>query len=127
MVLFLFSLIGIPLTAGFAGKLLIFLGALTIPPDQPQLADHARLFWWLALVGAINAAVGAWYYLRVVGVMYLRTPLKPIDKPRTWPGLAAIWICALLTLGLGIYPWPMVRAARSAILPERSAEQRAQR
>jgi len=125
MAIFMFSLIGIPLTAGFAGKLLIFLGALTVPPEV-ELADHAIWFWRLALIAAINAAVAGWYYLRVVGVMYLRTPLKPIEKARTWPGLAAIWICAALTIGLGVYPWPAVRAARLAILPDQSTPEQPQ-
>lgn len=126
MALFLFSLIGIPLTAGFAGKLLIFFGALTIPPE-PQLADHARLFWWLAIIGALNAALAAWYYLRIVGVMYLRSTIQPVVKARAWPGLVAMWICAVLTLGLGIYPWPVLKAARQAIPPGRIAEPQAQR
>ena len=69
-------------------------------------------------IGAINAAIGGWYYLRVVGAIYLRTPLKPIEKARTWPGLVAIWVCAILTIGLGVYPWPAVRAARQAIFPQ---------
>jgi len=127
MGLFLFSLIGIPMTAGFAGKFLIFFGALTIPADNPALADHAQLFWYLALIGALNAALGAWYYLRIVNALYLRTALEPIEKARAWPGLAAMWICAALTLGLGVYPAPMLKAARAAILSEQPAEQSTQR
>jgi NADH-quinone oxidoreductase subunit N len=125
MAIFMFSLIGIPLTVGFAGKLLIFLGALTVPPEV-ELADHAAWFRRLALIAAINAAIAGWYYLRVVGVMYLRTPLKPIEKSRAWPGLAAIWICAALTIALGVYPWPAVRAARLAIIPEPSVPEQPQ-
>jgi NADH-quinone oxidoreductase subunit N len=123
MALFLFSLIGIPLTAGFAGKLLIFLGALSVPPE---LAERAEWFWRLAFIGAINAAIAGWYYLRVVAAMYLRTPLKPIVRPRALPGLAAMWICAALTIGLGVYPEPVVRAARQAMFPERSAPEQPQ-
>src|SRR5262249_28330643 len=74
MVLFLFSLIGIPLTGGFYGKLWIFLGALGVPynPAVPAEVEQYRLFVWLAVIGVINAAVGAWYYLRIAAVMYLR-------------------------------------------------------
>src|SRR5207302_8749466 len=67
MALFLFSLIGIPLTAGFAGKLFLFVGALAV--DQKD--ELSRLFTWLAVIGVINAAIGAWYYLRILAKMYL--------------------------------------------------------
>jgi NADH-quinone oxidoreductase subunit N len=109
MAVFMFSLIGMPLTAGFAGKFFLFLGALEVRPEQ------ALLFRWLALIAALNAAAGAWYYLRVIAAMYLRTPLRPIDKPRAWPGLAAIAVCAAVTLILGVYPTPLLQAARAAV------------
>ena len=82
MVLFLFSLIGIPLTAGFTGKFLIFFGAMGVQ------GRFAELFRVLAVLGVINAAIGAWYYLRIVAVMYLRTGLRPLENQRSWPGLA---------------------------------------
>lgn len=110
MTLFLFSLIGIPLTAGFAGKLMLFWGAMAVPQSE-----HARLFRWLAVIGVVNAAIGGWYYLRIIAAMYLRTPVKPLEKPGAWPGLATLWICAALTLVLGIYPEPLVEGARLAV------------
>jgi NADH-quinone oxidoreductase subunit N len=111
MVLFLFSLIGIPLTAGFTGKLMVFFGAMSVPSEA-----HAELFRWLAVIGVINAAIGAWYYLRIIAVMYLRTPVRPLEQRGAWPGLAMLWICGILTLGLSIPPgaqW-LVQAARQA-------------
>lgn len=123
LALFLFSLIGIPLTAGFFGKFLLFFGALGLPADASapkELRDYAVMLRYLALVGAINAAMAGWYYLRIVSAMYLRSPLKPLAQPHSWPGLAALWLCAAVTLGLGVYPGPMVEAARKATL---SAEQ----
>ncbi len=99
MLLFLFSLIGIPFTAGFAGKFMLFFGALAVGS-----ARHATLFRVLALLGVINAAIGAWYYLRIVGVMYLRTTVRPIEKKPAWAGLATLWLCGILTLGLGFNP-----------------------
>jgi NADH-quinone oxidoreductase subunit N len=114
MGLFMFSLIGIPLTAGFAGKFLLFMGALSIPSE---VESTARLFRWLAFIGAINAAAGAWYYLRVISTMYLRTALKPISKPTAWTPLTGLWFCAAVTLILGIYPLPLVRAAQQAARP----------
>jgi NADH-quinone oxidoreductase subunit N len=99
MVLFLFSLIGIPLTAGFTGKLMVFWGAMAVPAPA-----HAELFRWLAVIGVVNAAIGAWYYLRIIAVMYLRTPVRPLEKRGAWPSLATLWICGVLTLGLSIPP-----------------------
>ena len=69
---------------------------------------------------AFNAYYGYGWGKSVVGAIYLRPPLKPIKKDRTWPGLVAIWVCAILTIGLGVYPWPAVRAARQAIFPQQS-------
>jgi NADH-quinone oxidoreductase subunit N len=122
MAIFLFSLIGIPLTAGFTGKLLIFLGAMGIPSTVPASAaaaaspEQAWLFRVLAVIGVVNAAIGAWYYLRIIAAMYLRTALRPVPRRRAWPGLATIGLCAVLTVGLSFPPgssWllQMVRGA----------------
>ena len=61
MMLFLFSLIGIPATGGFAGKFLLFWGAMSVPgvPGDPATLEQARLFRVLALIGVLDAAVGA--------------------------------------------------------------------
>jgi NADH-quinone oxidoreductase subunit N len=123
MVLFLFSLIGIPLTAGFMGKFLLFAGALDVPASATETGlwlTQRTLFNLLALVAAINAAIGGWYYLRIATVMYLREP-SPLATPttdqpsRSWPVLAAVWLCAVLTLGIGVYPAPLKKAVQSAV------------
>jgi NADH-quinone oxidoreductase subunit N len=113
MALFLFSLIGIPLTAGFAGKVFLLWGAL----DVPAAADptQARLFRILALIAALNAAVAAWYYLRLVTVMYLRTPLRPLENRRAVPGLTALGVCALLTLAFGVSPRPLLGVVKEVV------------
>jgi NADH-quinone oxidoreductase subunit N len=98
MSLFLFSLIGIPLTAGFFGKLMLFFGAIAVE------GPNAWLFRLLALFGCLNAAIGGWYYLRILAKMYLNPPLHALVRPRSVPGLAALWVCAIVTLGLGIFP-----------------------
>jgi NADH-quinone oxidoreductase subunit N len=119
MVLFLFSLIGIPMTAGFTGKLLIFFGAMAIPTADPSMRLMVVAFLLLAFLGIVNAAIGAWYYLRVVAVMYLRTSLHPIPGRFCPAGLAVLGICALLTVGLSIPPgasW-LMQAARKAGAP----------
>jgi NADH-quinone oxidoreductase subunit N len=123
MGLFLFSLIGIPFTAGFWGKVLLFFGALAVPPT----AEHPWLFKVLALVGVLNAAVGAWYYLRILAVMYLRSPIKPIATTRSWPGLATIWLCAVVTLVFGVFPVLLSQVAHRAITPTEPAVQQARR
>jgi NADH-quinone oxidoreductase subunit N len=117
MVLFLFSLIGIPLTAGFAGKLLLFAGAIQVPysVDDPASLQQYRLFVILALIGVLNAAVGAWYYLRIAAAMFLREPIQVPARARRWPVMAAIAICAVLTLWGGVYPWPILRTVQNAV------------
>jgi NADH-quinone oxidoreductase subunit N len=117
MALFLFSLIGIPLTAGFVGKLWLFLAALAVPADVdlPQSVTQQRLFITLAVIAAVNAAIGGWYYLRVVAAMFLREPLEPLPRPAMRPVRAAVLVCALVTLAAGIYPRPLVRAVQAAV------------
>jgi NADH-quinone oxidoreductase subunit N len=139
MALFLFSLIGVPLTAGFAGKFLIFFGAVAVSINGPDLASlinpgepggwqlQSRLYLVLAFVGVLNAAIGAWYYLRIVAVMYLRTPLRPVAPARNWPGLAALVACGLLTLGLGVACLPVFQATRDAITPPPAVDLRTKR
>jgi NADH-quinone oxidoreductase subunit N len=98
MAVFLFSLIGIPLTAGFTGKFFVFFGALAVP------GEPAYLFTVLAFLGVINAAIGGWYYLRVVAVMYLRGSVKPIEVPSNRPALITLALCVLFTVALSIPP-----------------------
>jgi NADH-quinone oxidoreductase subunit N len=111
MTVFLFSLIGIPLTAGFTGKFLVIFGAMAVPS-----ADHVTQARVLALLAMVNAAIGGWYYLRIVAVMYLRNPLRPLTGRRTVPGLLTVGICVVLTVGLSVPPgaqW-LLQAARDA-------------
>lgn len=110
MTIFMFSLIGIPLTVGFLGKFLVFFGAMSVPPEHVM---QARV---LALLGMVNAAIGGWYYLRIVAVMYLRNPLRPLTGKRTVPGMLTVAVCVVLTVGLSVPPgaqW-LMQATRSA-------------
>ncbi len=119
MALFMISLIGLPATAGFIGKFLLFVGAFSVPyvPGvETGLGDQANLFRILALIGVLNAAVGAWYYLRIIAVMYLRTPLQPLAKPPISPRLVAVGICAAVTLLFGLYPRPLVDRSQEAVV-----------
>jgi NADH-quinone oxidoreductase subunit N len=113
MGLFLFSLIGIPFTAGFWGKLLLLFGALDVRDER------AVLFRWLAAITVVNTAIGGWYYLRILAKMYLHNPIKTLPRPRATAGLAALWLCAIFTLAWGFYPDPLVTAANRAVEPTR--------
>ena len=95
---------------GFTGKFLVFFGAVAVP------GDHNKLFTILALLGVINAAIGGWYYLRLVAVMYLRGSVTPIIVPVNRPALVTLGICVALTVGLSIPPgttW-LLEATRAA-------------
>ncbi len=118
LTLFLLSLIGMPLTAGFVGKFLIFFDAMGL---SSQNAEQARLYRILALIAALNAAVGGWYYLRMIGVMYLREAIDPLPRPRPAPVVATIAVCATLTLGLGLFPQSLLQLIRDA-LPRPNAQ-----
>jgi NADH-quinone oxidoreductase subunit N len=116
MTLFLFSLIGIQLTAGFTGKFLIFFGAMSVPQSS-AIAVPARP---LAIIGMLSAAIGGWYYLRIIAVMYLRNPLRMLAGRPALPAIAALVICALLTVGLSVPPgakWLLDAAREAARVP----------
>jgi NADH-quinone oxidoreductase subunit N len=113
MAVCLFSLTGIPPMVGFWGKFQLFASAFAA-----SHGSDARMFQWLAIIGVLNAAVGAYYYLRIVVVMYLRpaSSSAPIASQPGWPTVAAVAACAGLTLVLGLIPAPIARTAREAAL-----------
>jgi NADH-quinone oxidoreductase subunit N len=108
MTVFLISLIGLPLTAGFVGKFELFVSALAAPAEGP-MQEPFRI---LALVGAINAAIAAYYYVRVIMAIYLRNCLTPRESTtaRNQPALLAASVCALVTVVFGLYPKPLLEA-----------------
>jgi NADH-quinone oxidoreductase subunit N len=101
---FLLSLIGIPLTAGFFGKFYIFKAAL-----------DADLIW-LAVLGLLNSAVAAYYYLRIIVVMYFQEPGESSESlaPLSAGVKTVLWVTALGTLLLGIFPGLLLNYARSS-------------
>jgi NADH-quinone oxidoreductase subunit N len=102
--IFLLSLIGVPLTGGFFGKFYIFKAAL-----------DANLVW-LAVLGLLNSAVAAYYYLRILVVMYMNEPSKSTDtlQPLGAGIRITLWASALGTLILGIFPSLVLNFARSS-------------
>jgi len=105
--IFLLSLIGVPLTGGFFGKFYIFKAAL-----ESHLV-------WLTVLGLLNSAVAAYYYLRLLVVMYMREPSDATAnaEPLTLGLRAALFLPALGTLVLGIFPsWVLEFAGKSSNL-----------
>jgi NADH-quinone oxidoreductase subunit N len=95
---FLISLIGIPITGGFFAKFYVFSASL-----QSGLV-------WLTIVGVINSAIGAYYYLRLIVVMYMRDPQEDVPLlPVSYPVGLAIGITLAATLYLGILPDRVLR------------------
>jgi NADH-quinone oxidoreductase subunit N len=105
--IFLLSLIGVPLTGGFFGKFYIFKAAL-----ESHLV-------WLTVLGLLNSAVAAYYYLRILVMMYMHEPSEAASKAEPLSaGLhAALLLPALGTLILGIFPsWVLEFAGKSSSL-----------
>ena len=96
MLIFLVSLAGIPPTAGFIGKFYLFMAAV-----NGGMA-------WLAVVAVIFAAISAFYYLRIVMVMYMREPegaAASHSRLETSPALSFVLACALAgVVFLGLFP-----------------------
>ncbi|MCS7015574.1 MAG: NADH-quinone oxidoreductase subunit N [Gemmatales bacterium] len=93
----LLSLTGLPPTGGFWGKVMLFLAAWYAPEGQTTLR-------YLAIFLAVNAAIGAWYYLRILGVMYLRPAVRPFDSINDVPARLTCLVCTVLTLVLFLVP-----------------------
>jgi NADH-quinone oxidoreductase subunit N len=101
--LFLLSLLGLPATAGFLGKFLAF-----------QAALDSRIVW-LVVIAAINSVIGAYYYLRVIIAMYFWEANKDYSPTAVAPAMSvALFIAALGTLYLGIFPARVLVLAKNA-------------
>lgn len=96
LTLFLLSLLGLPITAGFLGKLYIFSAAV-----------KSKLLW-LAIFMAVNSIIGAYYYLRLIVTMYMREykGTLPAEAKHSLSPTAAmvITVTAIITLYLGLAP-----------------------
>ena len=91
--LFLLSLLGLPVTAGFVGKFYIF---------DSALASHLV---WLAVLVALNSVIGSFYYLRVIVVMYMREPHQDwVPARMSWAVTVVLLVAAAGTLYLGLFP-----------------------
>ncbi|MBN2580121.1 MAG: NADH-quinone oxidoreductase subunit N [Pirellulales bacterium] len=113
LALFLFSLTGIPPLAGFWGKLQIFAAAMNAG-GGPGGGETGLWFTVLAVIGVLNAAIAAAYYLRIVGVMYFRIPLGAPRTEGDRGALLAAVACAALLVAFSVLPGPLVRASSQA-------------
>jgi NADH-quinone oxidoreductase subunit N len=107
--IFMFSLAGLPPLAGFWGKLNLFASAVELATSAPT--GLANWFTFLAIAGALNAAIAAAYYLRIIAVMYFQPSVRPVAAaggPSAW--LAAV-ACAALVIGMGALPGRILEMA----------------
>jgi NADH-quinone oxidoreductase subunit N len=106
LTLFLLSLVGIPPLAGFVGKFYLFGAAVR------------GGYLWLAIIGVLNSAVAAYYYLRVIVYMYMREPEgAPVVWTPSFAGGVALAVAAAGIVILGVMPAPFAELAQSAVAP----------
>ena len=102
--MFLLAFAGIPLTSGFISKFAVFQAAAkggAVP---------------LVIIGVIGSAVAAYFYVRVIVMMFFTVPhAEPVHvvMPSFW-SKTAIAVCAAITVGLGIFPQPLLDLVRQA-------------
>jgi NADH-quinone oxidoreductase subunit N len=99
---FMFSMAGIPPFAGFFGKLYIFLGAI-----------EAELYG-LAVVGVLASVVGAFYYIRIVQIVYFEEASEPLDQSPGKELVAVIAAAGVFIAFFFVYPTPVLSAATAA-------------
>ena len=100
--LFLLSLLGIPLTAGFMGKIMVFREAIN------------RGYVWLVVVGVLNTAISVYYYLRLIVVMFFRERTTEWGAPRVPASIAVALVLTVIgVFYLGIFPGRVIDAFRT--------------
>ena len=104
MTLFLFSLAGMPPTAGFIGKFYLFSGAIQ------------KGYIWLAVIGVLNSAASVYYYLRIMVYMYMKEATEEFEWIKvTAPVVLALIIAAAGSLIPGIVPSVILQYAQMAV------------
>ena len=96
------SLAGIPLTVGFIAKFYLF------------AAGVEGSLWLLVWALVIGSAIGVYYYLRIVFGM-TKSPTAGDEAASSWWGIAAVAVLGLAIVVMGVYPTPLIDAAREAI------------
>jgi NADH-quinone oxidoreductase subunit N len=99
MAVFMFALAGVPPFAGFFGKYYVFLAAI-----------KANMLW-LAIIGVLTSLVSAYYYLRIIVLMYFYEKRSDTVVNTSRIALITVVACAVLVLVLGLFPSIIVQAA----------------
>jgi NADH-quinone oxidoreductase subunit N len=102
LAIFMFSLAGLPPLAGFFSKLYVFLAAI-----------EAQLYT-LAVIGVVSSVVAAYYYIRIVKLMYFDEPSEAFDQPIGTPMTLVVAGTGLFTLFFFVFPAPLINAAAAA-------------
>ncbi len=116
MAIFMLSLGGLPVTGGFIGKWLLFSGVI-----ERGRVDERNWYYWLAGWAALNTVVSFYYYVRFIRAMYIgdrEADARPLSLSA--PLRAALVVCAVAIIFIGVYPHPFIKAAESvvtAVLP----------
>jgi NADH-quinone oxidoreductase subunit N len=103
MLVFMFSLTGIPPTAGFMGKFYLFMSAIDAG------------YTWLVIIAVMFSAISAYFYLRIVMLMYMREPKEALDLSSS-PAIGIVLaVTVLAVICIGVFPSLAVNFARQAI------------
>lgn len=104
MLVFMFSLTGIPPTAGFIGKFYLFMAAVNSG------------YTWLAVVAVIFSSISAYFYLRIVMYMYMKEPKAEVVLSTSNPASLALAVTLAAVLVIGVFPSGIIDLARAAVL-----------
>ncbi len=102
LAILMFSLIGIPPAAGFFAKYYVFLAAIE--------AD----LYVLAVIGVLTSVVGAFYYLRIIKVMYFDEPAAPFEQPLANDIRFVLGLASIFVIGFVFYPSALQTGAAAA-------------
>ncbi|MBA4020626.1 MAG: proton-translocating NADH-quinone oxidoreductase subunit N [Pirellula sp.] len=118
---FMFSLTGLPPLAGFWGKFALFSGAVKVGLAGAESVKLSSWFIVLSIVGVLNAAVSAAYYLRIIGVMYFRESSTSAARGEGGSGARlAAFSCALLVIAVGLAPSRLSQDSQDAATSARA-------
>ena len=104
MLIFMFSLTGIPPTAGFVGKFYLFMAAVNAG------------YTWLAVVAVIFSSISAYFYLRIVMYMYMKEPKAEVTLSTSASTNLALAVTVVAVLLLGVLPSGVIEMARAAVM-----------
>src|SRR5436305_1523122 len=111
MAIFMLSLGGLPVTGGFIGKWFLF-GGLILRGK----AEGENWYYWLVGWAAFNTVVSFYYYVRFIRAMYIGDRVADERPLSVSPALqAALIVCAVAVVFIGVYPHPLIKAAEAVI------------